>query len=316
MPVGAVTKGWRARARRARPDGTAPGPEFGCSPTTAAASRRPGHAPSPGIPQAVRRVISQHARTQPRRAGSLLPRGRDVRPPGAARLAGGGRVGDRRPRCPAGRHTGSRVHVAHVSTRPSRSRSSGGPRPGDRRDRRGDPAPPGVGHRAARRLRPGLQGQPAAAPDEDQERPCAGCSTARSTPSPPTTPRTPGTTRSTPSRTPPSGCSAWRPPSRRPRPHGADGRMRWARPRRPDVGRPGRIAGLTDHGRPIAVGEPANLVLVDPARAWTVDRAASQSLSRNNPWHGHELHRRRPHDDSCAGGTAHDGKVSVTLTSR
>ena len=49
---------------------------------------------------------------------------------------------------------------------------------------------------------------------------------------------------------------------------------------------PARIAGLADHGRPIDAGEPANLVLVDPSARVTVDRAASQSLSRNNPWHG------------------------------
>jgi dihydroorotase len=52
---------------------------------------------------------------------------------------------------------------------------------------------------------------------------------------------------------------------------------------------PARIAGLTGHGRPPAPGEPANLVLVDPTATVTVDRDASQSLSRNNPWHGHTL---------------------------
>jgi dihydroorotase len=52
---------------------------------------------------------------------------------------------------------------------------------------------------------------------------------------------------------------------------------------------PAQIAGLTSHGRPIAVGEPANLTLVDPAATVTVDREASLSLSRNNPWHGHKL---------------------------
>jgi dihydroorotase len=50
--------------------------------------------------------------------------------------------------------------------------------------------------------------------------------------------------------------------------------------------RPARIAGLSGHGRPIAVGEPANLTLVDPSATVTVDRDASMSLSRNNPWHG------------------------------
>jgi dihydroorotase len=52
---------------------------------------------------------------------------------------------------------------------------------------------------------------------------------------------------------------------------------------------PASIAGLEDHGRPIAAGEPANFTLVDPAAAWTVDREASLSLSRNNPWHGRAL---------------------------
>ncbi|KAB7744601.1 dihydroorotase [Nostocoides sp. F2B08] len=49
---------------------------------------------------------------------------------------------------------------------------------------------------------------------------------------------------------------------------------------------PARIARLDTHGRPVAVGEPANLVLVDPDASVTVDRDASHSLSRNNPWHG------------------------------
>jgi dihydroorotase len=53
--------------------------------------------------------------------------------------------------------------------------------------------------------------------------------------------------------------------------------------------RPARIAGLSGHGRPIAVGEPANLTLVDPSATVTVDRDASLSLSRNNPWHGRRL---------------------------
>ena len=53
--------------------------------------------------------------------------------------------------------------------------------------------------------------------------------------------------------------------------------------------RPARIAGLSGHGRPIVVGEPANLTLVDPSATVTVDRDASMSLSRNNPWHGRTL---------------------------
>jgi dihydroorotase len=52
---------------------------------------------------------------------------------------------------------------------------------------------------------------------------------------------------------------------------------------------PARIARLAGQGRPLAVGEPANLTLVDPAARAVVDRAASASLSRNNPWHGRDL---------------------------
>jgi dihydroorotase len=52
---------------------------------------------------------------------------------------------------------------------------------------------------------------------------------------------------------------------------------------------PAHIARLVDQGRPLAVGEPANVILVDPAARWVVDRNDSASLSRNNPWHGREL---------------------------
>jgi dihydroorotase len=52
---------------------------------------------------------------------------------------------------------------------------------------------------------------------------------------------------------------------------------------------PAHIARLPGQGRPLTVGEPANLVLVDPTRRARVDRDDSVSLSRNNPWHGREL---------------------------
>lgn len=52
---------------------------------------------------------------------------------------------------------------------------------------------------------------------------------------------------------------------------------------------PARIARLSGQGRGLTVGEPANVVLIDPARSATVDREASSSLSRNNPYHGRLL---------------------------
>ena len=68
------------------------------------------------------------------------------------------------------------------------------------------------------------------------------------------------------------------------------GRLSWA-----DVAdrmsiAPARIAGLAGHGQPIDAGAPANLVLIDPDATWLVDRDASHSRSRNNPWHGRTLH--------------------------
>ncbi len=52
---------------------------------------------------------------------------------------------------------------------------------------------------------------------------------------------------------------------------------------------PARIGGLTGHGRPIAVGEPANLVLLDPSASWTVRGADMASLSSNTPFEGMTL---------------------------
>jgi dihydroorotase len=53
--------------------------------------------------------------------------------------------------------------------------------------------------------------------------------------------------------------------------------------------RPARIGRLAGQGRPLAVGEPAHLVLVDPAARWRVDAAALASKSHNTPYAGREL---------------------------
>ena len=47
---------------------------------------------------------------------------------------------------------------------------------------------------------------------------------------------------------------------------------------------PARIAGLDDHGRPLEVGEPANLTVIDPASTWTVEGAMLASRSANTPY--------------------------------
>ncbi|WP_028932277.1 dihydroorotase [Pseudonocardia spinosispora] len=53
--------------------------------------------------------------------------------------------------------------------------------------------------------------------------------------------------------------------------------------------RPAEIAGLPDQGRPIEVGEPATLTLVDPDAQWTVRGARLASLASNTPYEGMRL---------------------------
>jgi dihydroorotase len=50
--------------------------------------------------------------------------------------------------------------------------------------------------------------------------------------------------------------------------------------------RPARIGRLADHGRPLAAGEPASIVLVDPSARTTVDPTRLASKSRNTPYKG------------------------------
>ena len=47
---------------------------------------------------------------------------------------------------------------------------------------------------------------------------------------------------------------------------------------------PARIVGLPDQGRPLEVGEPANLTVIDPAATWTVTGPALASRSDNTPY--------------------------------
>lgn len=58
---------------------------------------------------------------------------------------------------------------------------------------------------------------------------------------------------------------------------------------------PARIAGIAEHGRPVAPGNPANLAVFDPACDWTVRAEALQSRSLNSPWDGCSLTGRVRH---------------------
>ncbi len=53
--------------------------------------------------------------------------------------------------------------------------------------------------------------------------------------------------------------------------------------------RPARIGRVHDQGQPIEVGQAANLTLVHPTGEWTVDPGRLASLSRNTPFAGRSL---------------------------
>jgi dihydroorotase len=73
---------------------------------------------------------------------------------------------------------------------------------------------------------------------------------------------------------------------------------------------PARIAGLSGQGQALAPGSPAHVVLVDPNASVTVDREASASLSRNNPWHGRGLTSRVVHTMYAGRVTVRDGGLA------
>jgi dihydroorotase len=75
---------------------------------------------------------------------------------------------------------------------------------------------------------------------------------------------------------------------------------------------PARIAGLDDQGRPLAVGEPANLVLIDPCAEWTVRAAELASISNNTPFEAMTLPARVTATFLRGKVTARDGKPAIT----
>ncbi|WP_286928486.1 MULTISPECIES: dihydroorotase [Aeromicrobium] len=67
------------------------------------------------------------------------------------------------------------------------------------------------------------------------------------------------------------------------------GALSWSRVAEVMSANPARIGRATGHGRPLAVGEPAHVVLYDPSVARTIEPADTASLSRNTPYAGREL---------------------------
>lgn len=64
--------------------------------------------------------------------------------------------------------------------------------------------------------------------------------------------------------------------------------------------RPAAIARMPEQGRPVAVGEPANLCVIDRSAAWTIDDSGGASRSRNVPYVGRQVIGRVRHT-VCAG---------------
>ena len=74
--------------------------------------------------------------------------------------------------------------------------------------------------------------------------------------------------------------------------------------------KPAAIAGIGDrHGRPIAPGEPANLTVFDPERAWEVVPAQLASKSSNTPYVGVPLRGRTTHTVLDGELVVRDGKA-------
>jgi dihydroorotase len=67
------------------------------------------------------------------------------------------------------------------------------------------------------------------------------------------------------------------------------GRISWQRAAQVMSTAPAKIAGYTNHGRSITVGEPAHIAIISPSGKTVVDRAKLASKSKNTPFHGMEF---------------------------
>ncbi len=67
------------------------------------------------------------------------------------------------------------------------------------------------------------------------------------------------------------------------------GRLTWGQVAERMSAKPAEIGRVAGHGRPLEVGEPANVVLYDPTVTHVVDPADTASLSRNTPYAGLKL---------------------------
>ena len=211
------------------------------------------------------------------------------------------------------RLTGGRVHFLHISTARSAALVAAAKAEGLAVTAEVTPAPPVADPRRAGRLRPGVQGEPAAAHGGRRRARCAPPARGASVDAIATdhAPHAPERKDATLDAAPPGMLglqTALAGRARRPRrppgreldamapsgddAHGSGDRVMSVR----DVlgllsWRPARIAGLArdqggDQGGPIEPGAPANICVIDPDATWEVDPPRLASRSRNTPWAG------------------------------
>lgn len=87
------------------------------------------------------------------------------------------------------------------------------------------------------------------------------------------------------------------------------GLLTWREVARVMSERPAQIVGLPDQGRPLEVGEPANLTVVDPDTTWVVTGAQLASRSDNTPYESMTLPAAVTATLLRGKITAHDGKI-------
>ena len=89
------------------------------------------------------------------------------------------------------------------------------------------------------------------------------------------------------------------------------GALSWAKVAEVMSANPARIGRVTSaHGRDLAAGEPANIVLFDPNASRIVDAKDTASLSRNNPYASIELPGKVVHTLLRGRFTVRDGELS------
>ena len=78
--------------------------------------------------------------------------------------------------------------------------------------------------------------------------------------------------------------------------------------------KPAEIVRLPGHGRPIAVGEPANLTIVDPDCHWVAHSEDMASKADNTPYEGMEFHTKVTHTILRGRVTCNDGVAAEPRT--